>query len=92
MIDNNREQSTKPVTPREIVERRKEKGLQAFPGTQHWIDLQGSIRTVTTTPTLAPKSISDSLLIYVDSLTSPTTKRLYIYSREADTWLYVALT
>lgn len=55
-------------------------------------DIQGTIRTVTATPTTTPTKINDQILIYMDSVTSPTDKRLYIYSPEAGIWSYVVLT
>lgn len=82
----------KSFTPREQLERNRQFSRQPFPGIQHWFNLQGFIKTVTTAPTVAPKTISDQVVIYVDDLASPTTKRLYIYSREAAAWFYVALT
>lgn len=78
------------LSPREEIER---KTLQVpYPGVQHWLNLVGNLKVVTTIPTKAPKKFSDGMLIYLDSVASPTTKRLYIYALEADAWYYVALT
>lgn len=85
-------QFNRPLTPREAIEQKKQEALQAFPGVQHWFNLQGFIKTTTTIPTLAPKSLSDQIVIYIDDLTTPTDKRLYIFSREANIWNYVTLT
>lgn len=90
-LEPNRAEPRKP-TPLEEVQKAKAVIQQPFPGVQHWFNLQGFMRTTTTTPTAAPKTLADALVIYVDSLSSPTTKRLYIYSVEADSWFYVALT
>jgi hypothetical protein len=57
----------------------------------HLLNLGGFIQTVTSIPTAAPKSFYEQVKIYMDDLASPTTRRLYIYSQEADDWLYVAL-
>lgn len=80
------------LNPREQLVKNKERSLQTFPGVQHWLNLQGFIKTTTTVPTIAPKTIADQLVIYIDDLASPSTKRLYIYSIEAGIWNYVALT
>lgn len=85
-------QFQKPLTPRDVIEKKKNDAAQPFPGVQHWFNLQGFIKTTTTIPTLAPKSISDQLVIYIDDLATPTDKRLYVYSREANIWNYVTLT
>lgn len=79
-------------TPREVVEQKKSVSQQVFPNVQHWFNEQGFLKTVTTTPLAAPKTLADGLVIYVDSLGSPTTKRLYMYSPDASAWFYVALT
>lgn len=55
------------------------------------LNLEDFIETVTTAPTEPPKTFYDSVKIYTDSISSPTTRRLYIYSRELADWLYVAL-
>ena len=52
----------------------------------------GYIKTVTTIPTYTPKNINQAIRIYMDSVSSPTTKRLYIYSFEAKIWNYITLT
>lgn len=55
------------------------------------LNIQGFIETVTVIPTAAPRSFYDSVKLYTDSLTAPTVRRLYLYSRELSDWLYVAL-
>lgn len=55
-------------------------------------DLLGYIETVTSIPSYSPKTLDQAVKIYFDDLTSPTTKRLYIYSFEAGIWNYIALT
>lgn len=52
----------------------------------------GYVKTVTSIPTYTPKNINQAVRIYMDSITSPTTKRLYIYSFEAKIWNYITLT
>lgn len=54
--------------------------------------IEGLYRTVTTTPTGTPTKLSEQVVIYVDSISSPSTKRLYIYSNATNSWHYVALT
>jgi hypothetical protein len=80
------------ITPRQKVEENKSQSNKPFPGILHWLNIQGFIKTTTTIPTIAPKSLSDQIVLYIDNLTTPTSKRLYIYSREADIWSYVTLT
>lgn len=58
---------------------------------QHILNLEGFIQTVTSIPTEPPQTFYDSVKIYTDSISSPTTRRLYIYSVELGDWLYVAL-
>ena len=55
-------------------------------------DIMGYVKVVNQIPTQAPKTYYDSILIYLDNYTSPTTKRLYIFAREAKTWYYINLT
>lgn len=55
-------------------------------------DLTGYIKTVTAIPSYKPRNINQQMRIYVNSLTAPTTKRLYIYSFEAKIWNYITLT
>ena len=52
----------------------------------------GFVKTVTTIPAYTPKRFDQAIRIYMDSITSPTTKRLYIYSFEAKIWNYLTLT
>ena len=85
-------QPTRPLTPREDIEARKKNMNQEFPGRQHWFNLEGFIKTTTTVPTIAPKTIKDQIVIYIDNLATPVVKRLYIYSVEGALWNYMALT
>lgn len=55
-------------------------------------NIKGYIKTVTTIPAYTPKTFNQAVKIYMDSITSPTTKRLYIYSFEAKIWNYITLT
>lgn len=55
-------------------------------------DIFGMIETVTVVPTKTPTRFSQQVKIYVDSITTPTDKRLYIYSNKTHTWLYSTLT
>lgn len=91
MKTENNEQP-KALTPREEIELRKKNFNQEFPGRQHWFNLEGFIKTTTVEPTVAPKTIKDQIVIYIDDLATPTDKRLYIYSQEAGIWSYVTLT
>ena len=52
----------------------------------------GFVKTVTTIPVYTPKKFDQAIKIYMDSIPSPTTKRLYIYSFEAKIWNYLTLT
>lgn len=66
-----------------------------IPATPHHLfNLVGTLKTVTTAPTstTVPKGTADSILLYVDSLSSPTVMRIYAYSAGASKWGYVALT
>lgn len=56
-----------------------------------FIDLEGMIDTVTVAPTHTPTKLQAQILIYIDNLTTPTVKRLYIYSHKAKIWNYVTL-
>lgn len=49
--------------------------------------------TVAPTSTKIPKKYGEQFVLYVDSLTSPTVKRLYVYiPGKVKAWCYVALT
>lgn len=48
--------------------------------------LAGLVETVTTIPTHVPSRFEQQVKIYVDSVTAPTIKRLYIYSNKTNTW------
>lgn len=56
------------------------------------LDIEGVIRTTTVIPTSSPVNINDQVVVYIDDLTTPTVKRLYIYSTLARIWNYVTLT
>lgn len=58
----------------------------------HLRTIFGFIRTVNAIPTYAPRRVEEQIIIYIDDYATPTTKRLYIYSPEAQIWNYVALT
>jgi len=78
--------------PRMDIEKKGIRNMQeTIPHKNSILNLQDFLQTVTTTPTAAPKKFHDSVVIYTDSLSSPTVRRLYIYSRELGDWLYVAL-
>jgi hypothetical protein len=70
----------------------QEGGGDVIPEEKHVLNIEGGLTTVTAVPTTAPKKYSDNIVIYLDSLSSPTTKRLYVYSREGNLWNYVGLT
>lgn len=55
------------------------------------LDLIGFIQIVTTVPTHTPKKFIEQLLIYTDSITSPTDTRLYIYSFKGNVWNFIQL-
>ena len=55
-------------------------------------NIMSNIKTVTTIPAYTPKEFHQSIKIYMDSISSPTVKRLYIYSFEAKIWNYLTLT
>jgi len=57
-----------------------------------FFNIEGMIRTTTTIPTKTPTKLDQQILIYYDDLTTPTDKRLYIYSNSAQAWSYVTLT
>jgi hypothetical protein len=57
-----------------------------------FFEIFGMIETVTTVPTKTPTKLNQQIKIYVDSITTPSDKRLYIYSNKTHTWMYCALT
>ena len=64
-----------------------------IPTTNVWLYvLQGYIKTVATIPAYTPKTFEQAVKIYMDSLATPTVKRLYLYSFEAKIWNYITLT
>ena len=65
---------------------RKIKMLEVLPPELHHVlNIEGMLETRTTAPTATTvvKKLSDSIFIYVDSKSSPTVMRLYVYSRSA---------
>lgn len=60
--------------------------------TTSFLDLVDKITTTTTIPTYKPKIISQQIVVYVDSITAPTVKRLYIYVEQVGAWSYTVLT
>ena len=56
------------------------------------LNIVGMIQTTTAIPAGTPTKLNDQIVIYVDNASSPTVKRLYIYSNQTHTWLYTALT
>lgn len=55
-------------------------------------DIIGMVETTTTIPTKGASSLKQQIVIYINNLSSPTVKRLYIYSNKARLWSYVTLT
>ena len=59
-------------------------------------NIEGFIRTVVINPVIAPtftpKNFEHQFEIRMDLKTSPTVKRLYIYSFETKIWSYITLT
>lgn len=55
-------------------------------------DLFGMYKTVTTVPTLEPKRLIDQIQFYTDSLTAPTTYKLYMWSTNLRVWKSITLT
>jgi len=58
----------------------------------NFYDIIGMIETVTEIPSKAPSRLSQQIKIYVDSVSAPTDKRLYIYSNKTRAWYYLTLT
>jgi len=54
-------------------------------------NLKGYVKVVDQIPSKAPRTYHESMQIYLDNFNSPTTKRLYIYARDAKQWLYIDL-
>lgn len=78
----NTDQSRVPKTP------------PVIPDLNHILNIEGMLETRTTAPTSSTvvKKLADGVLIYVDSTSSPTVMRLYVYSRAAKKWGYTTLT
>lgn len=66
-------------------------GLQdTFANPVDMFQVKGFIETVTTIPTHVPNKFEQQIKLYVDSITSPTTQILYVYSNKTNTWLSFA--
>lgn len=57
-----------------------------------FLDLIDKVKVVTTIPAYVPKILSQQMVIYVDSISSPTVQRLYIYIDRVGVWSYTTLT
>lgn len=93
-VPNYSEQGSTKTPPREArteIIRGERRGIPLPNDPRNIINLTGFIQTVTSIPTAAPKSFNESVKIYTDSISSPTVRRLYMYSVELNDWLYVAL-
>jgi hypothetical protein len=81
------------ITPFDEVQKKKQgAGNELLPGLRDWLNILGTLKTTTNIPSRAPRTMSDSVVIYVNSVTSPSVKKLYVYSRECDVWFSVNLT
>ena len=76
---------------KEIAESGGTRGPRATNERDSLLNLQGFLDTINVIPVDAPRTFRESIKIYVDSYTSPTVRRLYIYSPKLKDWLYVAL-
>lgn len=87
-MENNGQQKNEPKRLGAAVET----STKTVPNQEHFLNLLGNLKVQTGIPSGQPKTFADSMLIYVDSISSPTTKRLYVFSRETDAWYYITLT
>lgn len=59
-------------------------------------NIEGYIKTTiidpVVAPTYTPKNLSQQFEIRMNTVVTPTTKRLYIYSAETKIWSYITLT
>lgn len=55
-------------------------------------DILGQIEVVTAAPSGTPKDFYGSVKLYVDSITTPTVRRIYFYNNRTASWNYAALT
>jgi len=88
------QENTQPNIPNPRAEIEKKGNYttqETIPHKNSILNLQDFLQTVTAAPTAAPKKFHDSVVLYTDSLSSPTVYRIYFYSRELNDWLYVAL-
>jgi hypothetical protein len=58
-------------------------------GVMRLMYLAGLIETVTAVPTYTPVKFFDQFKIYVDNITSPTIRKLYFYSNQTNSWLFL---
>jgi len=64
-----------------------------IPDDYHIENLLGRFQVTTTVPDGVPKEFSQQMVLYVDSISSPTVYRLYFYfPSKVNSWHYVALT
>lgn len=71
-----------PQSPQDIL------NMFQQPGFYDISFLKGLVETVTTIPTYVPTRVEQQIKFYVDSVTNPTVKRLYVYSNRTNTWQY----
>ncbi len=55
-------------------------------------DIDRRLKVVTAVPTSSPKKFYDTIVLYVDSVASPTVFRVYFYNEKTKAWKYAALT
>ena len=92
MTETNKQPAPVIRDPQKEIRERGGMGAKVLPLKPFSIlNLEDFIETVEVAPTAVPKTFYDSVKIYTDSIATPTVRRLYIYSRELDDWLYVAL-
>ena len=58
----------------------------------HLGDILGMIETITYIPTATPRNFQEQFKLYVDSLTSPTVFRIFIYFTKVKLWKSIDLT
>ena len=68
-----------------------------LPTNSFWLaEIQDFVKTIVVSPIGAPpftpKKLDQQIRIVVNSLTAPTSKRLYWYSFEVGAWYYITLT
>lgn len=85
-MENNND-TTIPTRPGNV-----QTSTKTIPNEENFLNLLGNLKVQTSIPSSQPKTFADSMLIYVDSVTSPSTKRLYVFARETGDWYYMTLT